>query len=282
MTTVQAARFLPGPAVRRRLPWRTVRRAGLGAAGIVGVFGAAQLAEWAARVNQSTFPLPSTVAAKAWDLISDGAFLSAVGSTLAAWGEAMAITVAIAVPAGLLLGSLPTVEAALRPVIEFLRPVPAVIIFPLTLLIAQDNGRAEVAVIVFASVWPVLINTVYGLREVDPIARQTLRSFGFGPLAVAFRVSLPSAAPFIATGVRVAAGLSFIAAIAVELVASGINGIGAFAALSQAGTDNMSVLLAVAFWSGVLGMAVNAVLTGAERRMFRWHHALTAASQGGP
>lgn len=281
MTTVQAAKFLLRPAVRRRFPWRAVQRVGLGAAGIVGVFGAAQLVEWAARVDQSTFPLPSTVAVQAWDLLSDGAFLSAVGSTLAAWGEAMAITVAIAVPVGLLLGSLPTVEAALRPVIEFLRPIPAVVIFPLTLLIAQDNGRAEVAVIVFVSVWPVLVNTVYGLREVDPIARQTMRSFGFGPLAVAMRVSLPSAAPFMATGVRVAAGLSFIATIAVELVASGINGIGAFAALSEAGTDNVSVLLAVAFWSGMLGVAVNAVLTGAERRMFRWHYALTASAQEG-
>jgi NitT/TauT family transport system permease protein len=256
------------------------RRACLGAAGIAMAFGAAELAMWALRVDQSVVPLPSTVIASAASLVTDGAFWAAAGSTLGTWAEALAVTVAIAVPAGLLLGTLPWAESAVRPVIEFLRPIPSVVLIPLVLLVVQDNTETEMAVIVFASVWPVLINTMYGLHEVDPVAKQTLRSFGFGPLAVACRVSLPSAAPFIATGVRIAASLGFVVAIAVELIGSGMNGIGAYLTQAESGSAGIAPILAVAAWSGVLGLTVNAVFSGAERRIFRWHYALVAAAGG--
>jgi NitT/TauT family transport system permease protein len=249
-----------------------LRRACLGAVGIAVMFGGTELALWAAGANPATFPLPSTVLAQTASLPSDGAFTAAVGATMLAWVEAMAITVVIAVPAGALLGLLPWAESAVRPVIEFLRPIPSVVLFPLILLIVEDDLRAEVVVIVFASVWPVLINTVYGFREVDPAAKETLRGFGFGPLSVAWHVSLPSAAPFIATGVRIAASLAFVVAIAVELIGVGLNGIGAFAGQEQSASNAVTVMVAAAIWSGIIGLAINAVCVAAERRAFRWHH----------
>jgi NitT/TauT family transport system permease protein len=261
-------------------PGHLTRKIGLGLAGVVVLLGLLQIAEAAAGVNQALFPLPSAVLAQAWALISNGSFWSAVGATLTAWGEAMAVTVIIAVPLGLILGSVPAAESALNPVFEFLRPIPAVVIFPLVLLIARSNGRAEVSVVVFSSVWPVLINTVYGLREVDPVAKQTLRSFGFGPVAVALRVSLPSAAPFIVTGIRIAASLAFIVTIAVEIVGVGFTGMGAYAAQSQSGGGDITVLLAVAVWAGVIGLAVHGIFAAAERRGFRWHRAQTATALG--
>jgi len=95
---------------------------------------------------------------------------------------------------------------------------------------------------------------------------------------VARLVSLPSAAPFIATGVRVAASSGFVVAVAVELIGTGMGGIGAFAAQTESGTGDMSVMIAIAVWSGLIGLAVNAVFVGAERRLFGWHFALTAAT----
>jgi NitT/TauT family transport system permease protein len=258
---------------------RMTRKAGLGLAGVVVLLGLLQIAEGAAGVNQALFPLPSAVLAQSWDLISAGPFWSAVGSTLTAWGEAMVFIVLIAVPLGLILGSLPAVASALNPIFEFLRPIPAVVIFPLVLLVARDNTRAQVSVVVFSSIWPVLINTVYGLREVDPVAQQTLRSFGFGPLAVALRVSLPSAAPFIMTGIRIAASLAFIVTVAIEIVGTGYSGMGAYAAQSQAAGADITVLLAVAVWAGLLGLAVHGVFTAVERRGFRWHQAQTATAR---
>jgi NitT/TauT family transport system permease protein len=257
-----------------------LRRAYRGAAGLVLLFGAAQLALWAGRVSPSTFPLPSTVLASAADLARNGSFLASVGSTMAVWAEAMVITVVIAVPVGLLLGTLPLVERVVWPVIEFVRPIPAVAAVPLVLLIVQDDNRTEIAVVVFASVWPVLINTVYGVRSVEPVAVQTLRSFGYGPLSVARLVSLPSAAPFIATGVRVAASFAFVIAVAVELIGTGMAGIGAFAAQEENGGGDMTVMIAIAIWTGLIGLAVNAVFAAAERRLFGWRFALTTAVGG--
>ncbi|MGH3251028.1 MAG: ABC transporter permease [Trebonia sp.] len=254
------------------------RKIGLGLVGVVVLLGVLQIAEGTAGVNQALFPLPSAVLAQSWDLVSNGPFWSAVGSTLTAWGEAMTIVIVIAVPLGLILGSLPAVDSALTPIFEFLRPIPAVVIFPLALLVAHDNTRAQVSVVVFSSVWPVLINAVYGLREVDPVAKQTLRSFGFGSLAVALRVSLPSAAPFIMTGIRIAASLAFIVTVAIEIVGTGYSGMGAYAAQSQAGGGDITVLLAVAVWAGAIGLAVHGVFSVVERRGFRWHRALSATA----
>lgn len=257
-----------------------VRRIGLGAAGLVLVFVAVQLAMWLSGVNRAVYPLPSTVVSSTVSLLGNGSFWGAVASTLGKWAEAMAISVVIAVPAGVLLGTLPWAEDAVRPLIEFLRPIPSVVLLPLVLLIVQDNTRTEVVLIVLSAMWPVLINTVYGLKEVDPVAKQTLRAFGFGPVAVAWRVSLPSAAPFIATGIRIGASGAFITAVAAELIGAGETGIGSYVVTAQSGTAGITPVLAVAVWSGLLGLAINAALAGAERRALRWHH-LLAATQGG-
>jgi NitT/TauT family transport system permease protein len=254
---------------------RAYRRIYRGVAGLVLVTAAAQLALWAGGVSQDDFPLPSSVLTSAADLARNSMFLASVGSTMAAWAEAMVVTVVIGVPVGLLLGALPWAESALRLVIEFLRPIPSVVLLYLVLLIVQDNLRTELVVIVYASVWPVLINTIYGVRDVDPLAKETMRSFGFGPLTVAGRVSLPSAAPFIATGVRIAASVALVVAVAAELIGSGMNGIGAYLINLESGTDATAPMIAVAVWTGLIGIVINAVFTGAERRVFRWHHALT-------
>ena len=251
-----------------------------GAAGLVLLFGAAQLALWAGRVDPATFPLPSAVLGSAAGLARTGSFLASVGSTMAAWAEAMVIAVVIAVPVGLLLASVPMAEPVVRPVLEFVRPIPAVVLVPLVLLVVQDDQRTQIAVVVFAAVWPVLINTVYGVKSVDPLATETLRSFGFGPLGVVRLVSLPSAAPFIATGVRVAASFAFVVAVAVELIGTGMAGIGAFAAQEENGAGDMAVMLAIAVWTGLIGLAVNAVFITAERRLFGWHFALTSSAGG--
>jgi NitT/TauT family transport system permease protein len=258
------------------------RRAYRGAAGLVFVVAAAQLAVWASGVSQVDLPLPSSVLTSAADLARNGTFLASVGWTMIAWAEAMVAAVVIGVAAGLLLGVLPGAESAVRPVIEFLRPIPSIALIPLVLLVVQDNLRTELVIIVYAAAWPVLINTIYGVREVDPVAKETMRSFGFGPLTVAGRVSLPSAAPFIATGVRIAASVTLVVAVAAELIGDGMNGIGAYLNELESSAGDTAAMIAVAVWTGVIGIIINAAFTGAERRVFRWHHALTETGAAGP
>lgn len=232
------------------------------------------LAEAAGRlgfVSTVQFPLASTVLLTAAGLAADPEFLLDVGLTFAGWALGLLLTVALAVPAGLLLGSVPAIERALRPLIEFLRPIPSVALIPLAAFLFTERLDLKVAIIVYASTWPILINTMYGLKEVDPLAKDTLRAFGFGRLAVLLRVSLPSTAPFIATGIRVAATIALILAISTELLAGGSDGIGAFITLAGSSPDGLTLTVAATAWAGLLGIATNGAFVWAERRLFHWH-----------
>ncbi|WP_433253450.1 ABC transporter permease [Streptosporangium sp. CA-135522] len=248
-----------------------------GALGAAGLFCVLEATGRIGLISPIAFPLASKVLARAARLATDGGFLSGVVSTLGAWALGLLLTVAVAVPAGFVLGTLPRVETALRPVLEFLRPIPSLALVPLALALFSDKFDMKVTLIVYASCWPVLMNTLYGLKDVDPLAKETLRSFGFGPLAVLWRVSLPSTAPFVATGVRLASAIALIVAISTELLAGGSSGSGIGVFLIEAGgsSDAMEYIIATAIWAGVIGMVSNSLFVLAERRIFRWHTART-------
>ncbi|MEV4222245.1 ABC transporter permease subunit [Nonomuraea sp. NPDC049725] len=247
--------------------------------GVAGVAGVVCLAEVAGRlglVSPLQFPLASTILVTAAALAGDAGFLADVLATFTGWALGLLAAVALAVPAGVLLGSLPPLERALRPVIEFLRPIPSVALIPLAAFVFADRLEMKVAMIVYASAWPILLNTLYGLRETDPVAKDTLRAFGFGPLSVLWRVSLPSAAPFIATGIRVAAAIALILAVSTELLAGGTRGIGHFIILAESSPDGLRLTIAATIWAGALGLLTNGLLVLASRRLLPWHTAARA------
>ncbi|MEV5898289.1 ABC transporter permease [Nonomuraea fuscirosea] len=249
-----------------------------GVAGVTGFLVAAELFIRFGLGEGLVFPAPSAILLGAWELLADGAFLEGALATLTNWVLGLLAATAVAVPAGVLLGALPPAERAIRPVLEFLRPIPSVAIIPLAILLIPVDELMKVSVIVYASIWPILINTLYGMRDVDPMAKDTLRAFGFGPLAVLVRVSLPSAAPFVATGVRIAAGIALVLAVSAELVAGGAAGIGVY--VNVAGSGNRTdLMMAATFWAGVLGVAANLALLAGERRLFHWHRARTGEAE---
>jgi NitT/TauT family transport system permease protein len=246
--------------------------------GLAGLAVLAALSEILGRagiVHRDYLPPASTILARAVSLAGDDYFLTNLLSTLKAWARGLAIAVAGGVPLGLLLGSVPVVNTAVRAVVEFLRPIPSVALIPLVSLILGAGQSTEVTLIVYAAAWPVLFNTVYGLQDVDPVAKETMRTFGFGRMSVLWRVSLPSAAPFIATGVRLAAGVALILAVGTEILSGFGQGLGTFIAQAQQGIDGTRDVLAGTVWTGVLGLLINLVLVQGERRLFRWHHAQT-------
>lgn len=248
-----------------------------GAAGLAVLFAASEALGRAGIVDRSFLPPASDVLVRSLQLATDTLFLGNVLVTLTAWALGMLIAIAISVPLGLLLGSVPAVNAATRAIVEFLRPIPSVALIPLAGLVLGSGLNMEVPLIVYASSWPILFNTMYGLDEVDPIAKDTLRGFGFGRVQVLLRVSLPSAAPFIATGIRLAAAVALILAIGTEILSGFGDGLGTF--IGQAGlvVNGVEDVLAGTVWAGCIGLAIDAVLVQGERRLFRWHHARLAS-----
>jgi NitT/TauT family transport system permease protein len=259
----------PRPAARQA-------RGAAWARGLAGVAGSGLLAQalgWSGVISRPVLPLASTVLARAAGLAGNPRFLTDAAATAGAWAAGLGIAVAVAVPCGLALGSVPGVRSATQVVVEFLRPVPPVALIPLAVLVLGPGLRMNVTLIAYAAIWPVLLNTVRGLDDVDPVATETLRAFGFGRLAVVRRVCLPSAAPFIVTGIRVASSIALILSIGTGIVTGRIDGsgIGAFIADANAGGGNTAVVLAAAGWAAVLGLALNALLGWAARRALPWH-----------
>ncbi|SEG54918.1 NitT/TauT family transport system permease protein [Nonomuraea solani] len=249
-----------------------------GAVGVAGFLLAGELVIRFGMSEDLVFPTPSEVLGQVVGLPADPEFLSGVVATLSNWALGLLIATVVAVPVGVLLGALPPVERAIRPVLEFMRPIPSVAIIPLAILLIPVDELMKVSVIVYASIWPILINTLYGMHDVDPMAKETLRSFGFGPLTVLARVSLPSAAPFVATGVRIAAGVALVLAVSAELVAGGAAGIGVYVNVASSG-NRMDLMMAATCWAGIVGVAANLALLAGERRLFHWHRVRTGAAR---
>ncbi|MGI5421295.1 ABC transporter permease [Actinomadura luteofluorescens] len=250
-----------------------LRRIVLGAAGVAGLVAVVEVVSRSGLVDETALPPASTVIREAAKLAVDAEFLADVGATVTAWFGGLVLAVLVAVPLGVLLGSVPVLGTASRALVELLRPIPSVALIPLAIILFADPTQMKMSLIFYACLWPILINTLYALRDVDPVAKESLRSFGFGTLSVLWRVSLPSASPFIATGIRIAASVALIVVISTELLAGGVNGVGIYLGDTQSGGGRTDLLLAGACWAGVLGLLANTALFALERIVFRWQTA---------
>jgi ABC-type nitrate/sulfonate/bicarbonate transport system permease component len=153
--------------------------------------------------------------------------------------------------------------------IEFLRPIPSVALIPLAILIYGTGLESKVFLAAFASFWQVLVATLYGVQDVDPVATDTARSFGFSRPQRLLRVTLPSAVPYIATGLRIASAVSLILTVTAELVI-GAAGLGRSINLARSG-GNEELMYALILATGVLGLLLNTIFTRVERRVLHWH-----------
>jgi ABC-type nitrate/sulfonate/bicarbonate transport system permease component len=159
-------------------------------------------------------------------------------------------------------------------VVEFLKPIPPVVLIPLLLLTMGPSERLGLVLVVFGCVWPILVQTSYGVRDADPVALDTVRSFGLSAPQRLRRVILPSAAPFLVTGMRIAAGAAFVIAVVSELI-GGAPGLGKDILLAQnAGLYAKTYALVLA--TGILGLALYLVIGRLERWALHWHPSVRA------
>ena len=213
-------------------------------------------------------PFSSTLAALLEESRA-GAFWTAVASTLEGWALGLGLAALAAVPAGLLVGSSRSLYHALRAVIEFLRPIPSVALIPLAVLVYGTGFKTKLFLVVFASFWPILLQAVYGVQDVDPVAQDTARAFGFGRLSRLLRVTLPSAAPYIATGLRISSSVALILAVTAELVV-GAPGLGRSISAAQSGGD-YALMYGLIVVAGLLGLLLNGAFAQLEASVLHWH-----------
>jgi ABC-type nitrate/sulfonate/bicarbonate transport system permease component len=237
--------------------------------GVLIVLVALELVVRAGLISSRSFPTVTDMGSALFDQLGTSAFWSAIAHTLEGWAIGLAIAIAIAVPVGLALGFNELLYHALRPLIEFLRPVPSVALIPLAILVYGTGLQSKVFLVAFASTWPLLIQTIYGARDLDPVALETARSFRIRRTDRILRVTLMGAVPYIATGLRIASATALILAVTAELII-GSAGLGREINIARQG-GAVDIMYALIVATGLLGWALNSLFAAGERRVLHWH-----------
>lgn len=192
-----------------------------------------------------------------------------------AGGYVLAAVVGVAL--GTVIGSYRRVRAVCEPVLEFLRAVPPPVLVPVIMLFAGIGDTMKVVVIAAGCVWPVLLNTVEGVRAVDPVMTETARSYGITGVARVRDLVLRSASPQIFAGLRQALSIGIILMVISEMFAAS-NGLGFTIVQFQRGfaiPDMWTGILVL----GLLGFVLSVLFRLVERRVLGWYHGLRASTR---
>lgn len=248
----------------------------LGALGVAGLVVVLELLPRAGLVSTVYLPpLTDVLAALAAETASP-VFWFSLYETLRGWAIGLLLAVAGGVLIGVPIGLLPVVRQATASTIEFLRPIPSVALVPLAVLLFGTDLRSTLLLVVYAAFWQVLVQVIAGVRDVDPVARDTATVFRLGVLARVRHVVWPGALPYVLTGVRLGASVALVLAVTGELVI-GTPGLGRQIALAQS-SGAVPTLYALVLVTGLIGMLVNLVFRLVERRALAWHPAVRGDS----
>jgi ABC-type nitrate/sulfonate/bicarbonate transport system permease component len=195
--------------------------------------------------------------------------------------EGFAIAVALGVGLGLVLGLVPLARRAAAPTIDFLRSIPAVALVSVFIVLLGFGNLAKVTAIAFAAFFPILLNTIDGVRGVDPVQLDLARAYKIGFRQKIVKIVLPAASPQIFAGLRISLAVALLVMAFSEMFA-GTNGIGFFILFAQ---DTFRI---TEMWSGIIllgifGYVINLIFLLVERRVMRWHRGwrATAKEAGG-
>ena len=219
-------------------------------------------------INAAFLPPPTQIAAAFADAITSGEMAAAALLTLARCLGGYALTAIAGIILGVLMGISQRIYSLLEPLIEMLRPIPSAAVIPIAILFLGIDERMKLAVIMFGSLWPILLNTIHGVRSVDPLLIDTGRTFNLTGSAFLWKIVIPASLPHIATGLRISLAISLILTITVEMIA-GSSGLG-FLILDYERSFRYPPMYAGIVLLGLIGFLLNAVVVSVERRWLAW------------
>jgi ABC-type nitrate/sulfonate/bicarbonate transport system permease component len=216
------------------------------------------------------FPPTSVIGQALVDEFGRTGFWQALTGTVSTWLVGLVIAVVAGIVLGILIGSVPVLRAATASTIEFLRPIPSVALLPLAIVLFSAPIRSILLLVVYASFWPVLIQVLHGVTDVDPVARETALSYRLSRWGRARYLVWPTTLPYAMTGIRLSASVALVLTITGELLIGGTKGIGEEIAVAQSSiaVPSMYALIVV---SGLVGLAANLITRRAERVVLAWH-----------
>ncbi len=226
----------------------------------------------AASGQKSAFPSPADVGAKIWEHLrepfydrgpNDKGIGIQLGYSIARVLLGYLLAALVAIPAGFLIGMSPTVYRALDPYIQVLKPISPLAWMPLALFTLKDSSISAIFVIFICSLWPMLINTAFGVASVRREWLNVARTLEVGNLRTAFRVILPAAAPTIMTGMRISISIAWLVIVAAEMLVGG-TGIGYFVWNEWNNLSITNILTAI-LAIGLVGMLLDLMMAKLTR-----------------
>lgn len=219
-------------------------------------------------VDATFLPPLSEVLVAWWELVKSGELWEHTQASLTRSLVGFGLAIVISIPLGLLIGWYKPVANLLTPLLEVFRNTAALAILPVFVLILGLGETSKIAIIVYACAWPILLNTVSGVRTVDPLLIKSARSLGLGPVSLFQKVVLPAAVPTIFTGIRLAGAYSILILIAAEMVGAkaGLGYLINYAQYNFAVPDMYAGIITI---SGI-GLIVNQLLILTERHFSTW------------
>ena len=222
--------------------------------------------------GKPAMPGPLEVGAKLWDHIkrpfydngpNDKGIAIQLGHSLGRVGMGFALAILVALPLGFTIGMSPLLHRALDPFIQVLKPISPLAWMPLALYTIKDSDLSGIFVIFICSVWPMLINTAFGVANVRKDWLNVARTLEVRPLRKALTVILPAAAPTILTGMRISMGIAWLVIVAAEMLVGG-TGVGYFVWNEWNNLALPNVIFAILV-IGVVGMALDRCFAGLQK-----------------
>ena len=261
----------PEAAARRRMRLAKLRPLALATLAI-----AAFLAAWQAAsathldffLRFDNIPAPSIVFAHAVAVVPSADFLNDVIVSCERVFLGFMLAALAAVPTGLVIGRYPIAHELIFPLCEILRPVPAIAWVPISIMLWPTDFQSIVFITFLGAFFPILLNTLLGMRRVDPVLVLAARSLGAGEGAIFREVYLPGAMPAIFTGLAVGMGVGWVSVIAAEMI-SGQSGIGYFTWAAYSLIQYPDIVLGMVA-IGLLGLVSSAAIRGLGRLAMPW------------
>lgn len=245
------------------------RDAALGVLGLLVVVALVEALPRLGLVDGSYLPPASAMSAELLDQLGEAEFWTDLGATLRGWATGLAVATAAGVGLGVIIGSVGFLRDLTASTIEFLRPIPSVALIPLVVLLYGSRPTSALILVVYAAFWQILVQVLHGVADVDPVVRDTARSYRFSRLTIIRTVVWPTALPYVMTGFRLAASVALILEITAELII-GVPGLGRSIGVARS-SGAVEKTYALVIVVGIIGVAVNLVARALERRTLRWH-----------
>lgn len=235
---------------------------------ILAFFALWEIAPRAGLVEQAFLPTFSTVLKTGWELIKNGQLLDHTSASLQRSLTGFGIAIVYAVPLGLAIGWFKKLADVLSPLLEMFRNTAALALLPVFLLLLGIGESSKVALVVYSCTWPILLNTISGVRNVDPLLIKSAKTMGLSSFDLLRKVMLPAALPTLFVGIRLAGAYSLLVLVAAEMVGAKA-GLGYLIIYSQYNFQIPHMFVGI-LTTTALGLLFTQLLLAIELRFTSW------------